>query len=155
VACANDATSPPCCAVSYVNFGTSVRYQVASVVETLGPSGEQWTTTIPVLQRIEGGGAAQVVARGVEDMQVEYVRADGTVSQSAPVVAQDDFNSIISQVRVTLVSRSLGSGTMLQGATTSATGMALRASLTSQGTPRAALMALAEADPATVPVAWD
>lgn len=49
----------------------------------------------------------QIVARGIEDMQVVYVRADGARLDSPPAVdwVTPNFNTLTTQVEVTLVAR--------------------------------------------------
>jgi prepilin-type N-terminal cleavage/methylation domain-containing protein len=49
----------------------------------------------------------QIVARGIEDMQIVYVRADGNRFDSAPAVdwITPNFNTLTTQVEVTLVAR--------------------------------------------------
>jgi hypothetical protein len=62
--------------------------------------------------------AWRTIARGIEDMQVQYMQADGTVSATggAPAVVRNTYGSLITQVTVTLSSRSEARN--IQGATT-------------------------------------
>lgn len=86
----------------------------------------------------------QLVATGVEDMQVQYLDGSGTWSDSPKVldVVVKNYADIVRQVRVTLSARALG-GSRLQGVSTTPTGStALRGQLTSVTSPRAALIAL-------------
>lgn len=111
---------------------------------------------VPNLWRSAFGGSAingqpswQMVARGIEDLQVTYRNSTGWADVpgsvacgtacSAPTIT--DYNKIIRQVRVVLSSRATAAN--LQGATRSATGsVALRGQLQQEMTPRAALLAL-------------
>lgn len=146
----NAGTSPqpavcgnPCCEVESIGFGSVVHYRIRPDATDVDDTG----VAIPNLERSVNGGAFQVVARGVEDLQVRYLRAGpGSPPPSdnaQPVVggAVPDFNTLITQVRVTLSTRSANS--RLQGATINApAGTALRGSLSSQATPRQALATL-------------
>ena len=103
-----------------------------------------------------GTGTWEVVARGVEDLQVKYFRGGswldtpGDVFCDAPCntatsPSVTDFNRIVRQVRVTLSARATGKS-RIQGATKAiaASGAkdAVRGRLTVDITPRAALSAL-------------
>jgi prepilin-type N-terminal cleavage/methylation domain-containing protein len=103
-----------------------------------------------------GGGAGgastwQLIARGVEDLQVDYQNGvgwnpiPGVVSCGAscatPTPAQ--YNTIVRKVRVRLSSRATAAN--LQGQTTSAVGSAVRGQLQAEVSPRAALVALSGA----------
>jgi hypothetical protein len=154
------------CTPASVTLAEQVRYRIR--IDPADPN------RVPNLERRTTAAWAsgfQVVARGIEDLQVQYAQMsnqpDGgcTVAapcNNAPVVFYDgepgpppvppppggnsDFNSIITQVTVTLRSRS--TLTRAQGQITDAQGNAfLRGSLTSTGTPRAALGALTTQTP--------
>ena len=106
-------------------------------------------------------GNWQLVARGIEDLQVQY--RNGTnrnatgwadnpdlitcINCANPTVA--DYNSLIREVRVTLSARSTARN--LEGQTTSAAGAAVRGQLTSTSSPRAALFYLGQAIEKIVP----
>ena len=108
----------------------------------------------PNLERSPTGGMDkdgtpwQVVARGVEDMQIEYLNGTawndepGTVSCAASCAnpTPADYDTIVRKVRVRLSARALAPN--LQGATTSAVGDAVRGELTSEFVPKAAGTAL-------------
>lgn len=97
--------------------------------------------------------AWQQIARGIEDMQIQYrvqgnscgAPATGWVDGAPLIVPNNtatDYECIIREVRVTLWARALGV-TNVTGETTAANGVtAVRGSLTTTITPRAALMAL-------------
>lgn len=134
------------CSVEYISSGDIVQYRVNN-----GSDG------VPNLERNINNQGWQVVARGIEDMQVKYVKSNalGTESDNAPVVVNNDYSTLTVQVRVTLSAR--GMAGKFQGATTTdntAAPMAIRGSLTSQGTPRMALWALTQnpsPNPSTLP----
>jgi prepilin-type N-terminal cleavage/methylation domain-containing protein len=91
------------------------------------------------------GGIQQfeILARGIDDLQVRYTNANNATTDDAPVVDQNqlDYGSVIHRVAVTLSSRSEARN--VQGMTTAASGpTAIRGTLTSEGTPRAALVTL-------------
>jgi hypothetical protein len=131
-------TNTPC-DVMEVSFGEVVRYRV------------RLDGTIPVLQRLTTaniGAGYQTLARGIDDLQVQYIAADQDATDptkwvdDAPVVAANTYNSIITQVRVTLSARSEAQN--IQGATISADGTArMRGMLTATAAPRSSLLALA------------
>jgi hypothetical protein len=115
---------------------------------------------VPNLWRSSTGGADvggnpnyQLVARGIEDLQVEYRTAAGWANVPGPVTcavgssscAAADIPSLVQEVRVTLTARALGQ--RLQGATQPTTGAVLapRGQLTSTTTPRAVLFHLSQA----------
>jgi Tfp pilus assembly protein PilW len=136
-------TGPPaagaCCTAVELAFANVVRYRIRN-----SP-----TDGVPELQRYTTANAAFVtVARGIEDMQVQYTQADGTLSpggaspNGAPVVTPGNFNTMITQVQVTLSSRSEARN--ISGMTADANlGTRLRGQLTYTGSPRAALISLA------------
>lgn len=143
------------CTPASVTLAEQIRYRIR-----LGPDG------VPNLERrttAAFGAGFQVVARGIEDLQVRYVQANMPVCtvaapcDNAPLVtltanppATGDYNMIITQVTVTLSSRSALQ--RIQGQTNAPAGpAALRGSLTSTGTPRAALFALTQ-EPVNVPL---
>jgi prepilin-type N-terminal cleavage/methylation domain-containing protein len=127
----------PCCTIDSVGFGEVVRYRIANGADGL-----------PNLERSVNGGVFQVVARGIEDLQVVYVQQDLTTSgvgaapPGAPLVVVDDYAKLITEVRVTLSARAVTAN--IQGATYAVGGLnaALRGSLTAQVTPRQALATL-------------
>jgi type II secretory pathway pseudopilin PulG len=94
-------------------------------------------------------GGWQLIARGIEDLQVQYVQANNVVVNTAPLV--NDWPLIVREVRVILWARALAP--LLAGQTRANTnvGNFVRGSLVSSTTPRQALMHLR--DPA-VPVAF-
>jgi type II secretory pathway pseudopilin PulG len=97
-----------------------------------------------------GGGNWEVVARGIEDMQVEYFRngawstTPGVVFCDAPCTAPlvADTNRLVRQVRVTLSARSTGRGRIQGGQAAAGRPTAIRGQLQAVITPRAALTPL-------------
>ncbi len=146
--------------VSSMSIGKLVRYEVCTV------PGD----TVPSLCRSETGGYTaagafvaapdptggwQVIARGIEDVQVDYrdgvAGAAWRVDLGADAVDPTNWtsitNTITKEVRVTLSGR--GSLTNIQGQTGPAGAFqTLRAQLISTGTPRAALFYLQNEPPA-------
>jgi prepilin-type N-terminal cleavage/methylation domain-containing protein len=123
-----------------------VRYRVR--VDTDGTP-NLWRSAYGGLD-FNGQSSWQMVARGIEDLQVTYRNAAGwqdqpglitcaTVPCTAPT--QADYDKIIRQVRVVVGARAAAQN--LQGQTTSvAGGSAVRGQLQEDITPRAALIAL-------------
>jgi type II secretory pathway pseudopilin PulG len=133
------------CAVAYVSMGDIVEYRICVPGLADCVAGE---AGVPNLERRVNASAWQVLARGIEDMQVQYVQSDAaaTVLPGAPQVKANDYSTLTAQVRVTLSAR--GSAGQFQGATKAVNAaqgpMAIRASLTSQASPRMALWSLSE-----------
>lgn len=145
-----------CCEVNYITSGALVRYWIER-----DPQG------MPNLWRVENGTKTsdwrQLLARGVEDLQVRYTRSDGvfpattgTVSDEPVLVAANDYTTLTTQVQVTLSARTTAQ--RIQGATTiagDATTAALRGSLVSQASPRQALWVLTQESPAPASPKWN
>jgi hypothetical protein len=87
-----------------------------------------------------GGSPWELVARGIEDLQVEYqAGADPAAwTNQPPIVVSDGWDSLVRQVRITLSARAAAPG--LQGETTAAGAgpRAVRGQLTTVVAPRAA-----------------
>jgi prepilin-type N-terminal cleavage/methylation domain-containing protein len=102
------------------------------------------------------GGFWQQAARGIEDMQVRYRAGGGAYADSPPVVADDDYTTIVRDVEVTLWARAIGANlqgqTVAPGQGTGVNAQAVRGSMVSVTTPRAALLALR--DPAAGANQW-
>jgi type IV pilus assembly protein PilW len=157
------------CTVSQVAFPQLIRYRIRVVVEGTGGTAQN----VPVLQRIDMSDPAnrtQVVARGIEDMQVQYVQAgagapctDAAPCDGAPLVTWSNaptdatYGAIVTRVIVTLSARSMLKG-RIQGQTNDVTGgTALRGSLTVSGSPRSSLLNVTQQpvpDPSTSPAIW-
>jgi len=129
--------------------GRVARYQIA-------PGNDPADPTLPALWRSETGrytatgavgpepGAGgtdspwQLVARGIEDLQIEYMAGDLLWRNQPPLSTPTQWNSIVRQVRITLSARA--SAANLAGETTAGGGAppAVRGQLSTTVTPRAA-----------------
>jgi prepilin-type N-terminal cleavage/methylation domain-containing protein len=86
----------------------------------------------------------QLVARGIEDLQIRYLTGAGGWTDAPPVVVGTDSTTWVRQVQVTLSARSMAAN--LAGQTTNVVGgNAVRGQLTSVVSPRAALLNLNQA----------
>jgi prepilin-type N-terminal cleavage/methylation domain-containing protein len=140
-----------------VVFGRQVRYQVRND-----------TDGVPVLQRISSddpNATPQVLARGIEELQVEYTQfsTPGTWLPTAPAAATpanetwaaanaaNKFGTIVDRVRLTLTSRSEARN--IFGATNRADGTdpRIRGSLSATVSPRAALLNVSRGRPSPDP----
>ena len=88
---------------------------------------------------LPAGSPWQLVARGIEDLQVEYMAGDGVWRNLPPLSVAADWTTLVRQVRITLSARATG-GASFQGATTAGAGapVAVRGQLVTSITPRAA-----------------
>jgi prepilin-type N-terminal cleavage/methylation domain-containing protein len=139
-----DFDNPP----TYMMLGQAIRYRIN--VDADGT---------PNLERSAAGGQDdpdgnstwQIIARGVEDLQVEYENATGwhdtpgTIDCSGPTgctaPTQADYDRLIRRVRVRLSARVMEGG-QFAGESTSAVGSALRGQLRTEVAPRAAMATL-------------
>jgi prepilin-type N-terminal cleavage/methylation domain-containing protein len=147
----NIAANP--CAVREVSFGEVVRYRIRLAPDQI-PDLQRSTTANPNAGACLAGEVPpcfQVVARGIDDMQIQYVQAGPGVActpaapcPNAPAIAVPgpaptaaEAATIITQVRVLLSSRSALQG--IQGSSTTAGVSAIRGQLVASGSPRSAL----------------
>jgi type II secretory pathway pseudopilin PulG len=136
-----------------------VRYVIAPGLDTLDNSPSLWRSETG---RYTNAGAAapapaagatnwQLIARGIEDLQLEYLNGGNLWSNNPGIVATcapggctvGDYNNVVRRVRVTLSARALAP--LLQGETSPAGGAApnaVRGQLTTVATPRAAVLGL-------------
>jgi hypothetical protein len=155
----------------FLHTGRVVRYMIATNPDPTDPSPVLWRSVTgryapngTGLSAAIGTGTAatqawQPVARGIEDMQVEYMSAVGTWANSPPAAvacaapagpctAVASYDALVRQVRVTLSARAVGQpNAPIQGATTAGAGIAvapnaIRGQLISVTQPRAAAVAL-------------
>jgi hypothetical protein len=127
------------CEVQEISFAEVVRYRIRNDADG-----------VPMLQRFSTADFAagfQTLARGIENLQVQYIRADldptipANWLDNAPVVAPATPGSLITEVRVTLAARSEAMN--VQGMTNAATARAaMRGQLTATASPRATLLSL-------------
>lgn len=141
-----NAVSP--CTVTAVSFPRLVRYRIRND-----------TDGVPMLERFSTdsfGAGFQTIARGIEDLQVQYTTLQNSttwldnapaVPAPAPIVPLGNWDDLTQQVRVTLTARSEARN--IQGAMNDSSGAnaRIRGNLTSTGTPRAILMHVAAAHP--------
>jgi prepilin-type N-terminal cleavage/methylation domain-containing protein len=135
------------CVVTQVSYGAVVHYRIRpDPVDGIPSLWRQSTASL--------GTGYQIVARGIDDLQVQYVQAAAACTVAAPcdgapavsqaaAPAAADYGTLITEVRVKLSARSTLRG-QLQGQTTVAGVSALRGQVASTGTPRAALFALTQ-----------
>jgi prepilin-type N-terminal cleavage/methylation domain-containing protein len=124
---------------NFIMLGSIARYRIAT--DAGGTPNLQRSNT----GGIDVGGLTwETIARGIEDMQIEYLNGTGWHDEpgtpscgancAAPTLAE--YDTIVQKVRVRLSARALAP--MLQGATTSAVGDAVRGELISEFVPTAA-----------------
>ena len=87
----------------------------------------------------------QLVAKGIEDLQVRYTMANGVESDIPATVAENNYDNIVKEVRVTLTARSEAANLAGGGDGANTVDPKVRGSMVSTGTPRAALFALSKA----------
>jgi prepilin-type N-terminal cleavage/methylation domain-containing protein len=119
----------------WIVVGSIIRYRIHLDAEGV-PNLER--STIGGANDLDGNSSWEIVARGVEDLQVRYETAIGWSDDPG---ATSDATSIVRRVRVALSARTTGGG-QLQGETTSAVGTAVRGQLVSDIAPRAAAATL-------------
>ncbi|HEX9188528.1 MAG TPA: prepilin-type N-terminal cleavage/methylation domain-containing protein [Vicinamibacteria bacterium] len=89
---------------------------------------------------LDGNSTWEVIARGIEDLQVEYQNGVGWQDEPG-ATAPNGWDTIIRRVRVRLSARVVGGGQMA-GESTSAVGTAVRGQLETEVAPRPAAIAL-------------
>lgn len=87
----------------------------------------------------------QLVAKGVEDLQVRYTMASGAEADVPATVVDGDYNTLVKEVRVTLTARSEAANLLGGQGGTNAPDPKVRAKMVSTTTPRAALFVLSKA----------
>jgi prepilin-type N-terminal cleavage/methylation domain-containing protein len=103
--------------------------------------------------RASAGRGWAMVARGIEDLRIDYLtQANFAAGSWQPVpgsLREGDYGSVVRQVRITLSARSLAR--RLAGATTrGSAGEAVRGTLTQEVTPRNSLLFLSRASPTSL-----
>lgn len=142
---------PPALPVIFFYSGQVVRYQIAPSNDPLDPGPALWRSrsgrfsTADGAPRIAPDGNAlpagspwQLVARGIEDLQIEYMGGDLLWRSRPPTSVANDWTTLVRRVRITVSARA--SGALLQGVTSAGgTGPdAIRGQLITVVTPRAA-----------------
>jgi prepilin-type N-terminal cleavage/methylation domain-containing protein len=136
----------------FMYHGRVIRYRIAPSGDPMDVSPALWRSESG---RYSAGGAVaaepgaggfpganspwQLVARGIEDLQLEYRTGDPAIWRNQPPLsATNDWNSLVRQVRITLSARS--SAGNLQGQSTGGAGgvNAVRGELTTTVAPRQA-----------------
>ncbi|HEX9190342.1 MAG TPA: hypothetical protein VGB87_24915, partial [Vicinamibacteria bacterium] len=98
---------------------------------------------------LDGNSTWEIIARGIEDLQVEYQNGAGwqdepglvSCGTACAAPGQAEIDTIIRRVRVRLSARVVGGGE-LTGESTSAVGTAVRGQLETEVAPRAAATSL-------------
>jgi prepilin-type N-terminal cleavage/methylation domain-containing protein len=143
--------APPNLPVIFFYAGRIVRYRIAPNTDPVDPGPALWRSRsgrygLDGAIKPEPGDSSfpgssspwELVARGIEDLQIEYMGGDGLWHNRPPTVADTVWTTLVRQVRITLSARA--NAPNLQGATTAAgTGPdAIRGQLVTVVTPRAA-----------------
>jgi len=138
----------------YLSRARIVRYRIAPNPDPLDPAPSLWRTesgrfqpngaaeTEPGVAGFNPAGSPwQLVARGIEDMQIEY-RGTGAWANSPPTSLDADWTTLVRQVRITLSARV--SAANLTGETAGGGGAprAVRGQLSTVVVPRAAFFEL-------------
>jgi hypothetical protein len=142
----NATTNTPDC--QFMTRVQVVRYQIAADVDD--PTGQTpalWRSPAGTID-ITGTNAGnlppnapwQLVAEGIEDLQVRYLSTQNGWQDTPGAMANGNYGTIIRQVQITLSARSMAPN--LAGQSTSAVGNAVRGQLASTVSPRAAQLAL-------------
>ena len=127
---------------TYMMVGQVIRYRIAvgaDGVHNLERSAAGGTTAP------DGTSTWEILGRGVEDLQIEYLNASGwndtpggiSCAWNCTSPTQADYDTIVRKVRVRLSARATGGG-QLAGETTSALGDAVRGQLVTEVAPRMA-----------------
>jgi len=148
----NPAPWPPVIAPTiFLYQGRVVRYRIEPSNDPNDPAPALWrsetgrysATGAVVFEPNEGGFPSasspwELVARGIEDLQIEYMPGDLLWHNLPPVSTVNDWTSLVRQVRITLSARA--SAANLQGQTTAGGGApdAVRGQLSTTVAPRAA-----------------
>ena len=142
---------PPSTPVIFVYPGRVVRYRVAPAIDPTDTAPALWRSETGRYRRdgtaaLEPGNGGfpdantpwELVARGIEDLQVEYFAGAGPWADRPPTVTTGTWNTLVRSVRITLSARTTAAN--LQGVTTAGgTGPdAVRGQLSTVVTPRAA-----------------
>ncbi len=160
-------TVSPCELVG-VSFANVVRYRIR-MDTSVPPRARCWSAgartppnAIVGPRRFPSEGF-QTLARGIENMQIQYLPNGGNPgdppaipgdwADTPPVVTPANWATLTTQVRVTLAARS--EALNIAGATTSQTGGdRIRGTLMSAASPRATLMEISLATGLVAPLAW-
>jgi hypothetical protein len=144
----DDFTSSP----TYMLVGQAIRYRIQPDAVDNIPNLER--STAGGRDDLDGNSTWQIIARGIEDLQVEYLNADGWQNEPGTIdcgstgcaaPTADDYDRLIRRVRVRLSARVTEAGPMT-GETASAAlpgiANAIRGQLITEVAPRPAATAL-------------
>ncbi len=153
---APSSNAPPSTPVVFAYRAKIVRYRVAPSTDPMDDAPALWRTELgryaadgSVTEEPTEGGFSlagspwQLVARGIEDLQIEYMGGDNLWRSQPPTSATPDWTTLVRQVRITLSARTNAGGD-LQGQTRGGGGApdAIRGQLSTTVTPRAAFFEL-------------
>jgi prepilin-type N-terminal cleavage/methylation domain-containing protein len=137
--------------VIYLYQARVARYRIGPSLDPLDPTPALWRSetgryatdgTLALEPGDPGftlaGSPWEQVARGIEDLQIEYMGGDSLWRNQPPLSTTNDWNSLVRQARITLSARA--SAANVAGATAAGGGApaALRGQLSTTVTPRAA-----------------
>lgn len=145
------AAPPPATPVIFLYSGRVVRYRVAPSTDPTDTAPALWRSSTG-RYRADGTEADEpgtsgfpdanspweLVARGIEDLQVEYLAGGGAWADSPPTVTNNTWNTLVRQVRITLSARATAANLAGETTTAGAGPNAIRGRLTTVVTPRAA-----------------
>jgi prepilin-type N-terminal cleavage/methylation domain-containing protein len=86
----------------------------------------------------DAGSPWELVARGIEDLQIEYKAGDGVWHNLPPTATANDWDALVRQVRITLSARASAANVQGQNTQGGTGPEALRGELSTTVTPRAA-----------------
>jgi prepilin-type N-terminal cleavage/methylation domain-containing protein len=153
---APSSNAPPSTPVVFAYRAKIVRYRIAPSTDPMDIAPALWRTELGrygsdglVTDEPTDGGFSlagspwQLVARGIEDLQIEYMGGDNVWRSQPPAAAATDWTTLVRQVRITLSARTTAGGN-LQGQTEAGGGApdAIRGQLSTTVAPRAAFFEL-------------
>jgi prepilin-type N-terminal cleavage/methylation domain-containing protein len=122
-----------------------VRYVVAPSTDPMDPSPALWRSTsgqfLPDGSPGAGPGAGapwQIVARGIEDLQLEYLAGDGLWRNRPPLSVANSWTTLVRRVRITLSARVTAANLQGESVAGGAGPDAVRGQLITEVAPRAA-----------------
>ncbi|MCG6923762.1 MAG: prepilin-type N-terminal cleavage/methylation domain-containing protein [Acidobacteria bacterium] len=142
---------------NFIGVGSFARYRIRTDAE--GTPNLERSNTGGI--NVGTGNTWEIVARGIEDLQIEYLNGTGAASSPAvwtdnpglvtcaacPTATMADYNTIVQRVRVRLSARALAPNLQGQtGSTGAGVPDAVRGELISEFAPKAAAMTLAIAN---------
>ena len=150
------SNAPPSTPVVFAYRAKIVRYRIAPSADPMDIAPALWRTELgrygsdgvvteePTETAFSLAGSPwQLVARGIEDLQIEYMGGDNVWRSQPPASVATDWTTLVRQVRITLSARATIGGNV-QGQTQAGGGApdAIRGQLSTTVTPRAAFFEL-------------